>query len=120
MAEGGTRTARGKELTRYVPVELPADKMPKVKVVQPPTPEEIAAAEEAERIRKQKLFDEMYQAKSTQPPLTFKEEPRMPNTEGQAPGTLAVLSRGKKDAEASRNISQHFMKEDKIFEDLTK
>jgi len=70
LAQGGVHTARGAELTRYVPVEVKEDrKAERQAQAQPagPTPDDLKAAAE----RKQELFDEIYTSKSMHPPLTF-------------------------------------------------
>jgi hypothetical protein len=72
LAQGGVHTARGAELTRYVPVEVKEDRKALREAeaqaqAAVPTEKEL---EEAAR-RKQDLFDEIYSSKSLHPPLTF-------------------------------------------------
>ena len=68
MSKGGTATARGTELTRFVPVEIKEDRKKPIPIEPAgPTPDQVRMAEQ----RKKQLFDEIYMAKTNQPPLTF-------------------------------------------------
>ncbi|MEQ1840937.1 MAG: hypothetical protein ABL994_11040 [Verrucomicrobiales bacterium] len=98
-SKGGLSTARGTELTMYTPVEIREDR--KKPTQQPevpagPTPEDLQKAAE----RKKDLFDEIYMAKSTQPPLTFDSTvDRGPVT---GPGGVPV---------ATRNVGERVLKQ---------
>lgn len=92
MSKGSLATARGEELKQFTPVEIREDRRkPQEPVVVEPTAEELQAAAD----RKKDLFDEIYMAKSTQPPLTFEStQERVPRgPDGQPVATRNVGER---------------------------